>query len=107
MCLKEISFLLSCHSADEPQMKKSPAHLGHDCNGTLHQLVQVAVHHEVSEVDQRVIETGPDLLPALLRNPQRPALLLQTPPHQAVHLRPRRANQHRAPLTLQATVSDT
>lgn len=69
-----------------------PAHLSRDGNGTQHQLVQVAVHHEVSEMGQRVIETGPDLLPDLIRNLQRAALLPQTLVHQAVHLRPRTAS---------------
>lgn len=82
MCLNEIS----CYSARE---KMCPANLSHDGNGTQHQLVQVAIHHEVSEMGQRVIETSPDLLPDLIRNLQQAALLLQTLVHQFVHLRPR------------------
>lgn len=103
MWLKVISTLLTWNTliiwtCSECQtrsaLQTSPAHLGHDVDGAQQQLVQVAVLHQAGAVDQRVLETGPDLQPELIGDPQHLAQLPQTVPHQDVHL----SNQHAATL---------
>lgn len=65
----------------------NPAHPGCDVNSAKQQLVQVAVHDKVC-LDQRVLETGPDLQPEVIGNLHRPAQLPQTIPYQGVNLKP-------------------
>lgn len=75
-------------------------HLSYNVDSTHDQLVQVTVYHEASAVDQRVLKTGPDLRPQLIRNVQRGTQLPQTHGHQSVNLR--RAGENMTTLNIAA-----
>lgn len=61
-------------------------HLRRDVDGAQEQLVQVSVHHELSAVNQRELEAGPDLPPELRGDVQFGTEVSQTQTRQMVNL---------------------
>lgn len=62
------------------------SHLSHNIDGTHEQLVEVAIHHELSAVHQRVLEAGPGLPAQICADVQLHTQVSETHAGQVIHL---------------------